>query len=79
MRVDSESALIKFINQLTSAGIDIPENLTFEFDSQELQIFFNELANHYLQPPFDGVNIFSPDNNITEFIYFGHKMKLKQQ
>lgn len=79
MRVDSESALIKFINQLDSAGIDIPENLTFEFDSQELQIFFNELANHYLQPPFDGnVNIFSPDNNIKEFIYFGHKIKLKQ-
>ena len=76
MRVDSESALIKFINQLDSAGIDIPENLTFEFDSQELQFFFNELANHYL---FDGMNIFSPDNNITEFIYFGHKMKLKQQ
>ena len=76
MRVDSESALIKFINQLDSAGIDIPENLTFEFDSQELQFFFNELANNYL---FDGVNIFSPDNNITEFIYFGHKMKLKQQ
>lgn len=78
MRVDSESELIKFINQLKSAEIVIPENLTFEFDSQELQIFFNELANHYLQPPFDGVNIFSPDNNITEFIYFGHKIKLKQ-
>jgi len=79
MRVDSESALIKFINQLKSAGIDIPENLTFEFDSQELQFFFNELGNHHLQPLFGGVNIFSPDNNVTEFIYFGHKMKLKQQ
>lgn len=69
--VHAESELLDFFSQLSLAGINIPKNLTFEFDSQHLQIFFNELANHYLVLPLD--------NNITEFSYYGHKIKLKQK
>ena len=68
--INSEMELFVFLNQISECGIKIPKNLTFEFDSYEMQNYYNTMAKHYLP--------FALNNNIERFELMGFKISIKQ-
>lgn len=72
-RIDSERELIEFIENLKMANIKIPENVTLEIDSYDLQNCINySYMWEYTLP-------FTSNRNVDRFKYMGEKIMFKKK
>lgn len=72
-RIDSEFELMKFIQKLMMANIDIPSNVSLEIDSNTLK---SEITNEFFKAHgIDTPNVDSVD--VTRFTYMGQKITFK--
>ena len=74
-RIDSQTELIRFIDRLTVAGIEIPRNLTLEIESSHLQ---EELTEAFLQ--IHSIDASSVESvALKRFEFMGEKIAFKSE
>lgn len=74
-RIDSQTELVRFIDRLAVAGIEIPRNLTLEIESSHLQ---EELTEIFLQMhSIDASNVESV--TLKRFEFMGEKIAFKSE
>lgn len=72
-RIDSEFELMRFIQKLMMADIDIPSNVSLEIDSNTLK---SEITNNFFKVHrIDTSNVDNVD--VTRFTYIGQKVTFK--
>jgi hypothetical protein len=74
-RIDSQTELVRFIDRLVVAGIEIPKNVTLEIESIHLQ---KELTEAFLQMhSIDSSNVESV--TLKRFEFMGEKISFKSE